>query len=75
VTTTTGTPESNPEKERRGEVLDILRELLDERRDDDVVNLVSKLVAHNKRLPYIPHFLEGVLGNFRAPHRSPSGVG
>jgi len=48
--TTTKLPESNSKKEQRGEVLDILRELLDERRDDDVVELVSKLVSHNRRL-------------------------
>ena len=37
-------------EERRGEVIDMLRELLSEGRDDAVVELVSKLVARNTDL-------------------------
>lgn len=36
--------------ERRGGVLEILQELLQERRDGDVLSLVSKLVARNSEL-------------------------
>lgn len=38
------------ETERRGEVLDVLRDLLAEGRNDDVVSLVNQLVANNSEL-------------------------
>lgn len=41
---------SRTETEHRGEVLDVLRELLGDRRDDDVVSLVTQLVAQNSEL-------------------------
>ena len=37
-------------KELRGSVLDMLRELLDRRRDEDVLALFGKLVARNEEL-------------------------
>ena len=37
-------------KELRGSVLDVLRELLSGRRDEDILALVSKLVARNNEL-------------------------
>src|SRR5262245_13152649 len=36
--------------EQRGEILDVLRTLLDDGRGDDVVSLVTKLVANNTEL-------------------------
>lgn len=45
------TNETKTEKEeRRGAVLDVLRDLLAERRDDEVLNLVSQLVEQNSAL-------------------------
>src|SRR5262249_50809672 len=40
----------NAKKELRGEVLDVLKELLAGRRDDEVIALVAKLVARNGEL-------------------------
>src|SRR5262245_53261942 len=37
-------------RELRGTVLDVLKELLDEGRDDEVLELVTKLVARNSEL-------------------------
>ena len=42
--------DSGKPSETRGEVLDVLRELLTGRRDDDVVALVTQLVANNTEL-------------------------
>jgi hypothetical protein len=42
--------DSGRPSETRGEVLDVLRELLTGRRDDDVVALVTQLVANNAEL-------------------------
>jgi len=42
--------DSGRPSETRGEVLDVLRELLTGRRDDDVVALVTQLVANNTEL-------------------------
>jgi transposase len=42
--------DSGRPSEARGEVLDVLRELLTGRRDDDVVALVTQLVANNTEL-------------------------
>lgn len=45
-----GKATSRKSKERRGPVLDVLKELLAEGRNDDVVRLVEKLVARNSEL-------------------------
>lgn len=45
-----GRAASNKGKERRGPVLDVLKELLAEGRTNDVVQLVEKLVARNSEL-------------------------
>ena len=48
VEATKSTPPAH--KELRGSVLDVLRELLSGRRDEDILALVSKLVARNHEL-------------------------
>lgn len=44
------TASDRDEIEHRGEVLDVLRELLTDGRSDDVVSLVSQLVSNNTEL-------------------------
>ena len=46
----TTAPTASRDGERRGAVLEILQELLQERRDSDVLSLVAKLVARNSEL-------------------------
>jgi transposase len=50
VTASATSSPSSGEKERRGEVLEILRELLAEGRSDEVIALVTKLVSRNGEL-------------------------
>lgn len=40
----------NDSKQLRGTILEVLKALLSERRDDEILELVSKLVAHNEEL-------------------------
>ncbi len=51
-------PAAARKDELRGTILDVLRELLAERRDDDVLELFAKLVARN-------HELEATLAKMR----------
>ena len=46
----TTAPTASGDGERRGAVLEMLQELLQERRDSDVLSLVAKLVARNSEL-------------------------
>lgn len=48
--TTEPTPEAKKKRPKKGRVLDVLKELLAEGRDEDVVALVSQLVARNTEL-------------------------
>ena|GEM_PF-6428249 len=43
-------PPNNDGKQRRGTILEVLKLLLAERRDDEILELVSKLVARNQEL-------------------------